>query len=511
MSTTRSPRFVAKFLVGGAIAVVATVLACGGGGDQVGPGKPPKPAAGVTIVAGGGVTDTIGAPLTQALTVEVHDSLGNPVAGTVVRFTGVDMKNSGGYAQTTAFVEALDANGFSNFAGPTTDTQGRTGVYVKLGTLAGPARVALAVPAYGYADTVSFTVQPGAPAKLSFLPADTGVTIGKSVQLHAAMVDRAGNARSEAVTYDASPNSAVATVSSSGNVSGVAVGAVTLTAHAGTLSATGSVEVVPTGVIALYYGGGYYPDSTGIVTMNLDGSNRRWITRVGGSSNAVTSPVWTSAGDLIYPGPESATNYNSRLFIVTPGSAPKLLNPTPAPGGSTEGFPQFDRATGKTYYSGFSSGSSWNVFARASDGTITAVSPEGPTTLAWRPSPSPDGTKLAYVTSVNYSGAFKVFDLNAGTTSSWNVAGQYPTWSPKGDQIAYVPSYSGKIGLVNADGSNQHWLTSVSYQEYPFTWSPDGAWILAKSSSGSMDLINASTGASVPLKYLSAYYYPSWK
>lgn len=477
----------------------------------MGPKPPPKPAAGVTVVSGANVTDTIGATLTQALTVEVHDSLGNPVAGTVVRFTGVDTKNSGGYTQTTAFVEALDANNFSNFAGPTTDTQGRTGVYVRLGTLAGPARIALAVPAYGFADTVSFTVQPGAAAKLSFLPADTGVTIGKSVQLRAAMVDRAGNARSEAVTYDASPNGGVATVSSAGNVSGVSVGSVTLTAHAGTLTATGTVEVVPTGVVALYYGGQYYPDSTGIVTMNLDGSNRRWITRVGGSSSALTSPVWTSAGDLVYPGPESSTSYTSRLFKVTPGSAPALLNATPAAGTTTEGFPQIDRASGKIYYSAIGGAGTWNVYARASDGTITAVSPEGPTTLAWRASPSPDGSKLAYVTSVNYSAAFKVFDLNAGTTSSWNVVGQYPTWSPKGDQIAYVPSYSGRIGLVNADGSNPHWLTTTSYQEYPFTWSPDGAWILAKSSSGSMDLINTSTGVSLPLKYLSAYYYPSWK
>lgn len=72
-------------------------------------------------------------------------------------------------------------------------------------------------------------------------------------------------------------------------------------------------------------------------------------------------------------------------------------------------------------------------------------------------------------------------------------------------------SYGGRIGLMNADGTNPRLVTTGSYQEQPFTWSPDSALLLAKSSAGSIDLIDASTGAAIPLKYLGAYYYPAWK
>jgi len=297
-------------------------------------------------------------------------------------------------------------------------------------------------------------------------------------------------------------------------VTGVAVGAQSVTARIGTVTKSGTVEVVPSGTIAAYYGGSYYVagDSTGIQTLNLDGSNRQWLVRVGGSSESYTAPVWGPGGTIIYPGPQSTTVNTSRLFTVKPGTAPALLNQSAASNGMTEGWQQYNAATGRTFYSAHAAGATWALYWRLADGTISQISPEPAGTITWRPSPSPDGTKYAYVTTVNYSPVIKVYDLTTGTMSGWSVPGQLPTWSPKGDQIAFIPSGGGHIYLMNTDGSNSHLLSSGYYQEMPFSWSSDGNWIIAKSNtSNAMDVINTSTGAVVHLNYLQSYYYPAWK
>jgi len=173
------------------VTAASLVLACGGDSHSpVEPPPPPKPAAGIKIVAGGPATDTIGATIASPLTVEVRDSSGTLVAGAVVRFTSVPVKDPTGNVRASTLLESLDANQFGTFAAPTADVQGRAGVLVQLGTVAGAGAVAISVPAYGFADTVSYTIQPGAAASLSFQPADTGVTVGGSVQLRAAVVDR---------------------------------------------------------------------------------------------------------------------------------------------------------------------------------------------------------------------------------------------------------------------------------------------------------------------------------
>lgn len=485
----------------------ALALGCGGdAGHPVAPPPPPPPPSGIKVIAGGSATDTIGATLTQPLTVEVRDSAGTLVAGAVVRFTAVPTKDANGATRNSTLVEALDANQFSTFAAPTADAQGRAGVLIQLGMVAGTGLVAVSVPTYGFVDTVSYTVQPGAATTLSFQPSDTGVTVGGSVKLRTAVVDRAGNPRTDPVTFDPIPGGA-ATIAAGGVVTGVSIGSATITAHAGSTTLSGTVEVVPKAVIAAYYGGGgAWPDSTGIVTLNLDGSNRQWVKTVGGSSVGPTAPEWMPNGDIIFTGPQSPALSTSRLFVVTPGSAPSLLNPSGTPNATAESWPGYNKATSKTFYSAYA-GSEWQLFSRASDGTITQISPEGPTGLAWRSSPSPDGTKLAYV---GQSGV-KVYDLSAQTTSTWSVNGQLPRWSPKGDRIAYIPWYAGQISVVNPDGSNPHPLTTGYYYEEMYGWSPDGAWIVAKSTSDAIDLIDTSTGTAIHLKYLRSYYYPAWK
>ena len=59
-----------------------------------------------------------------------------------------------------------------------------------------------------------------------------------------------------------------------------------------------------------------------------------------------------------------------------------------------------------------------------------------------------------------------------------------PTWSPDGSKIAFVSSRDnlGEIYVMDADGSNQTLLTSNSNDDWQPTWSPDGTKIAFRTS-----------------------------
>jgi Tol biopolymer transport system component len=106
------------------------------------------------------------------------------------------------------------------------------------------------------------------------------------------------------------------------------------------------------------------------------------------------------------------------------------------------------------------------------------------------PAFSPDGSKIVF--DSDRTGTWQVWLMNADgsgqaqLTSSPQPKDQVPDWSPDGSKIAYLadthgiadtvsPSW-GDIWVMNADGSNQHPITSGATY-YGTAWSPDGARI----------------------------------
>ena len=146
-----------------AAAALLPLSGCGDGPTGTGGQRP-----GLNIVAGAGVTDTIGAAPAQALRVVVRDDDGRPVRGIVVRFTSMFEPIPGGGQWPNVFVGGLATSQMGTFAADTTGGDGSASVRVQLGIMTGPAGIVVTVPEAGLVDTATFTVRSGAPAAVVF-------------------------------------------------------------------------------------------------------------------------------------------------------------------------------------------------------------------------------------------------------------------------------------------------------------------------------------------------------
>jgi WD40-like Beta Propeller Repeat len=480
------------------VAAIFVVTSCG---DSSGPsgGRP-----GLTLVSGYNLTDTISTKPVTALVVEVRDAQGAIVPqGTIVRFTPVPTS----YFQSEMMVEELTSTSYTNFATGETDGAGRAAVLVQMGPVAGPARIAVSVPTLGVEDTARYTVLPGQPSAILLTPLDTAMYVGSSYTIRGGVVDRWNNVRADPVVYTATPG---VSVSSSGAVTASTIGRYTLTGTAGGASATIHLSVIPQGTLAALVNGS---DGLHIVTVNLDGSGFHDVVRVtdGGIG---PRPRWVpGTSTIIYTdyvdGLQQLRTVNangnvSPFFPTPPATMTHQAEPSPSANAPVLYFSAYDSRCAAYAYCLFRSGI---------DGTnpevLGDVIASGDAT--WHPSASPDGSKVAFVTSGAH---IQVFDYTTRTVSAWSVAGMYPSWSPDGTQIAYAEQYGGALHLINADGTNQRVISSGnrSYPESPVAWSPDSKWIIGQDFQfGTLDIIEVATGNVLPIVNSAAYTSPNWK
>ena len=465
-------------------------------------GEPAGPDLGghatVTVVAGSNVTDTALAVLSAPLTVEVHDSTGSlAAAGITVRFDAVPYAapTRGEIYEVTLGPDS--AHVFAASATVSTDATGRANAYVRLGGKAGTSHVVISVPTLGLVDTARYTIMPGMPTILEILPFDTAVTVGRSVTLRVGEIDQNANAITNGTRVWGISDPAIATVDSSGTVSGVSFGAVTVTLASGPLSDYEHVSVVPPGRLAM-------SDNEAIGLMDVDGSHVDSLA-FANEGAAGYRPQWLPDGKaLVYVaainGEQTIERVDTATRTVTdffPGGIPGVTDqayPVPTEDGKWLFFAARDSTCGPStfclYRSNIDGSSAARIGTAALSDRILA------------PSPSPDGSMVAFV----QKGHIKVYDIANARLTPMDVPGMSPTWSHDGATIAYVSGADSTIMGVSPDGTGQRTLTTVR----PFTglmmsWSPDDRYLIAMANNAVWQMIDVQTGGNARLPVNSSF------
>jgi len=129
-----------------------------------------------------------------------------------------------------------------------------------------------------------------------------------------------------------------------------------------------------------------------------------------------------------------------------------------------------------------------DIYTMNADGSartqLTNEPGSDPVVQDFDPAWSPDGTKLAFVSS-RTTVAYEIFTMNADGSAQTAVTNTgrgelQPAWSPDGTKIAFSSfrDNNSEIYVMNADGSAQTRLTNTSLaSEGEPAWSPDGTKI----------------------------------
>jgi TolB protein len=123
------------------------------------------------------------------------------------------------------------------------------------------------------------------------------------------------------------------------------------------------------------------------------------------------------------------------------------------------------------------------IFLVKTDGTLSRKVTNNKS-IDISPTFSPDGSKMAFVSSRNGLPQIFIQDIQSGLVKRLTFSGRYntqPSWSPLGDKIAYTTwEKNGEINIfvINTDGSGLVQLTQKSGENKSPSWSPDGEMIV---------------------------------
>jgi len=493
----------------GSTAVTATSSGVIGRAYVVVTGKP-----GLSVVSGGGVTDTANAKLAQPLVVEVRDTRGLPISGVRITFVSSIASDA---SCPPGFCDVPQVNLTSGASA--TDALGRLAYAMTFNRAAGPAFVAVSAPTLGLTDTARFTIQPGRLARVTVLPKDSAVYAGNNYALRAIATDRSGNPRPDAVLLREVGSAAAL---DGKNVRGVAFGRATVVATAGAAADTAFVSVVPQATIVAFAYSSSSGETDALYMFNLDGSNFHEIRKsvVGAGYFGSMAPDWLSSTTLVYH--DNSLDHTKQLYVydVNTGTASRFLSLQDRM--AMENYPQVSRDGAWVYFGGGSYDAYWVYRARADGTGKQRISPAGAPAPQWAPTPSPDGTQVAYVSKGTYDvGQLEVITLATGQVRSLGVKGTRPRWSPDGAWIAYFAQAGtyyldpAQLAIVRPDGTGAHPVANTTTQQFDgVDWSPDGKYLISAAPPGRLSVVELSSGTEVLVTFPSftrTFGSPVWK
>lgn len=490
-------------------AALAVIISCQ---DNTGPRVP-----GITILAGGTGSDTIDIELVPII-VEVRGAGGALARGVAVTFTA--SRTDGSLTWPPPVLLSNKERAFfydQRTVIDTTDRSGKAAVRVRTSAAAGDGIVTISVQGPELAATAHFTCRPGKPSALVLTPKDTPVVVGGSYQLHARLVDRRANPLPGTATFATS--SGTIALSSTGVVSGGAVGRARIAAQIGPLTDSAFASVVPDAMMAVRDMGIFVGDSVTFGQVRLDGARYRTIAYLGPtpteySPSNFPSPQWLpGSGKVVYP---RLVTGSPRLFVGDSTNTERRLIPA-SWAGLSEVNPEVTPDGAMVYFVAQLSDGSHSIWrVGTAGGTPVQITT---TTEAWEfstPSLSPDGSELAYMAAASGSSqaTLTVRNLASGSVRQLPPIGAAaPRWSPTGEWILYSTygAFSPTLNVIRPDGTGDHVLAAGGY--FPGgSWSPDGKYVIVVYAfPASFELIDVATGTRLPLAYKRAWFGPAWR
>ena len=454
------------------------LIGCGGSatGDlptEVAPGP-----ATLGIVSQPGSTDTALARLEPAVIVEVKQD-GKPKAGQEIQFESIISPDKFPGSLRINLARTPES-GFGSVVTGTTDGLGRTSAYVRLGVLAGQARVVVSCPALKLADTLQFTVVPGKAARIIMSVRDTALRPGESYVVSAYTIDRNENRRDDVATFAPGPN--VASVDASGRITATSsVGRGAAAVRAGGLLDSARFVVMPTFTMVFVHSPEY--GVYNIATAKTDGSELKLLTSV----TTPAYPIYSPDGRLIVYEQGKWGEAWGIYALDESGTKRRLVDPDTVP---IAQYPHFSGDGQYVYFGGKARGDEllavWRIRTDGSELTRIAQSQS----MFWElfVGVAPDGSRIAFAEP-----GLNILDVATSEITRLPMEATFLEFSPDSRRLAVM--LEDRIRILSFDGRAPFDVAvgRVS-DDAGLAWTPDGQWLIVRGGSGPQ-IIDTTTGA----------------